>query len=96
MFYQVLISQWTQVGMVIMYNNPMTVLDFSDLMFYFLYLLNDLMPYYDIVRSCNHYALFVIIAQILQNLAFPLFTAIIKTQNQSKLRSTLENAKSNP
>ena len=35
-----------------------------------------------IVRSCNHYTLFVIIAQILQNLAFPLFMAIIKTQNQ--------------
>ena len=51
---------------------------------------------YTCVRSCNHYALFVIIAQILQNLAFPLFTAIIKTQNQCKLRSTLENAKSNP
>ena len=49
-----------------------------------------------IVKSCNNYALFVIIAQILQNLAFPLFTAIIKTHNQCKLRSTLENAKSNP
>ena len=49
-----------------------------------------------IVRSCNHYALFVIIAQILQNPAFPLFMAIIKTQNQCKLCSTLENAKSNP
>ena len=35
-----------------------------------------------IVRSCNHYALFVIIAQILQNLTFPLCMAIIKTQNQ--------------
>ena len=44
----------------------------------------------------NHYALFIIIAQILQNLTFPLFMAIIKTQNQRKLRSTLENAKSNP
>ena len=32
---------------------------------------------------------FFVIAQILQNLAFPLFMAIIKTQNQSKLRSTL-------
>ena len=51
---------------------------------------------YTCVRSCNHYALFVIIAQILQNLAFPLFAAIIKTQNQCKLRSTLENTKSNP
>ena len=50
-----------------------------------------------IVRSCNHYALFVIIAQILQNLAFPLFTAIIKTQNLCKfIRSTLENSKSYP
>ena len=44
----------------------------------------------------NHYALFIIIAQILQNLTCPLFMAIIKTQNQCKLRSTLENAKSNP
>ena len=44
---------------------------------------------YILVRSCNHYALFVIIAQILQNLAFPLFTPIIKTQKQCKLRSTL-------
>ena len=43
----------------------------------------------------NHYALFIIIAQILLNLTFPLFIAIIKTQNQRKLRSTLENAKSN-
>ena len=51
--------------------------------------------YWYIVRSCNH-ALFVIIAQILQNLMLPLFMAIIKTQNQCKLRSTLENAKSNP
>ena len=29
----------------------------------------------------NHYALFIIIAQILENLTFPLFMAIIKTQS---------------
>ena len=47
------------------------------------------------IYTYNHYALFIIIAQILLNLTFPLFMAIIKTQNQRKLRSTLENAKSN-
>ena len=61
-----------------------------------LYLYIFLAPCLYIVRSCNHYALFVIIAQILQDLAFPLFTAIINTKNLCKLRSTLENAKCNP
>ena len=35
------------------------------------------------------YAVFVIIAQILQNLTFPQFTAIIKTQNTVLLNSML-------
>ena len=51
---------------------------------------------YIYIYNNNHYALSIIIAQILQNLTFPLFMAIIKTQNQRKLRSTLEDAKSNP